>query len=153
MSSHNINDQTSVSCLKNFYNTVPNEILIETLTYLPLAEMGSVLSISQTINKQITTTPRYIKSIFVGYCASVNVPRSTTDTHLKTIEKMTFKDAHDFMIAYLKEMVAFQKELKAKRQFEEMAKIRLEEERKSRNEKERLEREAMMLARRMLDNK
>ncbi|KAF0974349.1 hypothetical protein FDP41_006381 [Naegleria fowleri] len=53
--------------------TVPKEILIETLTFLPLSDMGKILTISKTLYQQILETPRYFKSLLISYSKSVQV--------------------------------------------------------------------------------
>ncbi|KAG2374731.1 hypothetical protein C9374_010475 [Naegleria lovaniensis] len=115
----NIQNDLLPHCLKQFHDTVPKEIMIETLTYLPLSQKGTVLRISKSIHSHLTETPRYFQSVFVSYCCNISVPRSTIDSYLKSIETMSTTDAHQYLTLNLQEMVAHQKKL---RQEEEMLK-------------------------------
>ncbi|KAG2374730.1 hypothetical protein C9374_010474 [Naegleria lovaniensis] len=136
-------------CLKQFHDTVPKEIMIETLTYLPLSEMGNVLRISKSIHSHLTETPRYFQSVFVSYCSNTSVPRSTIDSYLKSIETMSTTDAHQTLTSKLQEMVAHQKKLRAKREEAELIRKRMQELMKMKTEQEKQLRELKEQASRM----
>ncbi|KAG2374729.1 hypothetical protein C9374_010473 [Naegleria lovaniensis] len=130
-------------CLKQFHDIVPKEIMIETLTYLPLSEMGNVLRISKSIHTILTETPLYLTRLLVSYGSNIDFPRSTIDTHLKTIENMSStEDALAHLTCLLKEMIDYHKELEAKRKEEEMRrKLTLRKIAEIEKIKERLEQE------------